>query len=313
MQSIIHPPSLRQLRHLVALADQAHFGRAAAACHVTQSTLSASVIALERLLGAPLVDRTSRKVVLTAHGAEVVARARRLLLDAADLVLAARAGAEPLAGLLRLGVIPTIGPFLLPGVLRRLRRRFPKLQLYLREDLTDRLIALLDKGDLDLALIALPYDAPGVQTLTLFDDGFLLAARKDHRLARNRRARSADLAGESLLLLAEGHCMRGHALAACRLPRRAETASLEATSLLTLVQMVENGLGVTLLPQLAIDAGILRGTALVTRPLEANAEKREIGLAWRKGTRRADEFRQLGAAIAALHRARVARASAGLK
>lgn len=294
---MIHLPSLRQLRHLVALADASHFGRAAAACHVTQSTLSASLMALEELLGAPLVDRTSRKVVFTPLGNEVVARARQLLADAEELALAAKAGAEPLSGMLKLGAIPTIGPFLLPQVLPRLRRQFPRLKLYLREDLTARLLEMLERGELDVALIALPYDAPNVETRALFDDAFVVAMPGDDPRARLRRLSPKALGDGPLLLLAEGHCMRGHALDACRLPRSADTETLEATSLLTLVQMVENGLGTTLLPQLAIDGGLLRGSRVVTRPLEASAEKRSIGIAWRKGTRRAGEFAMLGEAI----------------
>lgn len=295
---MVHLPSLRQLRHLVALADEAHFGRAAAACHVTQSTLSASLMALEELLGAPLVDRTSRKVVFTPLGNEVVGRARKLLIDAEELALAAKAAAEPLSGLLKLGAIPTIGPFLLPAVLPRLRRRFPRLKLYLREDLTARLFEMLDRGELDVALIALPYEAPNVEAHALFDDPFVVAMPRDDARAKLRRISPSALSSGPLLLLAEGHCMRGHALSACRLPRSADATSLEATSLLTLVQMVENGLGTTLLPQLAIDGGLLRGSKVTTRPLEANAEKRSVGVAWRKGTRRAEEFALLGRAIA---------------
>lgn len=296
---MVHLPSLRQLRHLVALADAGHFGRAALASHVTQSTLSASLMALEELLGAPLVDRTSRKVVFTTLGNDVVARARRLLTDAEDLALAAKAAAEPLSGLLKLGAIPTIGPFLLPAVLPKLRRQFQRLKLYLREDLTARLLDLLERGELDVALIALPYEAPNIETRALFDDPFVVAMTKDDPRTRLRRVSPQALGGGPLLLLAEGHCMRGHALTACRLPRSVDSEALEATSLLTLVQMVENGLGTTLLPQLAIDGGLLRGAKVITRPLEASAEKRSIGLAWRKGTRRADEFAMLGKAIVA--------------
>ncbi len=294
---MVHLPSLRQLRHLVALADIGHFGRAAAATHVTQSTLSASLMALEELLGAPLVDRTSRKVVFTPLGNEVVLRARKLLIDAEDLALAAKAAAEPLSGLLKLGAIPTIGPFLLPAVLPKLRRQFPRLKLYLREDLTARLLDLLERGELDVALIALPYEAPNIEARALFDDPFVVAMTKDDPRARLRRISPQALGDGPLLLLAEGHCMRGHALTACRLPRSLDSEALEATSLLTLVQMVESGLGTTLLPQLAIDGGLLRGAKVITRPLEASAEKRSIGLAWRKGTRRADEFALLGKAI----------------
>lgn len=296
-----HPPTLRQLRHLVALHETGHFGRAAQASHVTQSTLSASVKELENVLGVPLVDRTSRRVAFTPLGLATVERARRLLVGADELVQFAKAAAEPLAGPLRLGVIPTIGPFFLPAALPRLRRRFPRLRLYLREELTDRLLERLEGGELDVALVALPYDAGNVDTMVLFDDAFALACRKDHRLAQARTVRARDLAGEPLLLLEEGHCLRGHALSACHLPGRGGGTVLEATSLHTLVQMVEGGLGVTLLPELAVRGGILRGTSLVTRPLAEPSESREIALVWRRATQREREFRLLGDELVAAH------------
>jgi LysR family hydrogen peroxide-inducible transcriptional activator len=263
-------PSLRQLRHLVALADSGHFGRAARACHVTQSTLSASIKELENLLQASLVDRTKRKVVLTPLGLETVERARRLLGEAEELVLAADSAREPLSGTIRLGVIPTIGPFLLPLVLPALRRAFPKLKLYLVEDLTARLVEQLHAGRLDIALLALPYECGNVESRILFEDPFRVAVRRGDPLAHEKTIEAEALRPDDLLLLREGHCLRDHALAACALDRTRGEA-VEATSLHTLVQMVDNGLGMTLLPQLAIDGGILRGTKLVVRPLAGAA------------------------------------------
>lgn len=297
-----HLPSLRQLRHLVALADSLHFGRAARACHVTQSTLSVSIMALEELLGANLVDRHQKKVLLTPLGEEVAPRARRLLRDAEELTELARARAAPFTGLLKLGVIPTIGPFLLPRVLPRLRRKFPGLTPYLREDLTRRLLEMLERGELDVAIIALPYATPGIETAPMFEDEFVLAARADE-MPRAKRAKRSEIIKHPLLLLAEGHCLREHALEACQLPRTGLAAAVEGTSLYTLVQMVEAGLGVTLLPKLAVAAGILRGTKLSVYTLEAPAQTRTVGLAWRKGTRRAAEFRALATAIAEAHHA----------
>ncbi|MCL4799823.1 MAG: LysR family transcriptional regulator [Burkholderiales bacterium] len=294
-------PTLRQLRHLVALHETGHFGRAAQAAHVTQSTLSASIKELETLLGVPLVDRTSRWVAFTPLGTATVERARRLLNEAEELVQLAKSAAGPLAGPLRLGVIPTLGPFFLPAAIARLRRRFPRLRLYLREELTERLLTRLEGGALDVALIALPYDTGGFETMALFDDRFVLACRKDHRLAKAAVVRPRELAGEPLLLLEEGHCLRGHALSACELPGRGGAAVLEATSLHTLVQMVEGGLGVTLLPEIAVRGGILRGTSLVTRPLGDPPEARTIALAWRRGTQREREFRLLGEELIAAH------------
>jgi len=293
-------PSFRQLRHLVALRDVGHFGRAAARCFVTQSTLSASIKEFEELLGVTLVDRSKRRVVFTPLGLEIAERARQLLAEAEQMVHMAKAATEPLTGAVRMGVIPTIGPFLLPRSLPRLRRRYPRLQLYLREDLTARLCEMLVRGELDVVLIALPYDCGNVETVDLFEDRFQFACRDDHPLAARKRLTPEDIASQTLLLLAEGHCLREHALSACRLQGRSAGAPFEATSLYTLVQMVDNGLGVTLLPDLAIAGGVTRGTRVVTRPLGSRAQARRIGLAWRRGTGRAGEFRLLADLLAEL-------------
>ena len=291
-------PTLRQLRHLVALADHGHFGRAAASAAVTQSTLSASIKELEALLEAALVDRTRRQVVLTPLGRQTVERARRILADTEALALAARAQREPLTGTLRMGVIPTIAPYLLPGVLPGLRRSYRGLQLYLIEDLTPRLLEQLHVGQLDVVLLALPYDCGNVESAPLFDDRFLLALPPDHPLAKERRIDPERLRSEEVLLLRDGHCLREHALSFCNLADRRRTEAFEATSLPTLVQMVDNGLGITPLPQLAVDAGLLRGTSLVTRPLAAEEPGREIALVWRRGTGRREEFLLLAKELA---------------
>jgi LysR family hydrogen peroxide-inducible transcriptional activator len=283
-------PTLRQLRHLVALADHGHFGRAAASAAVTQSTLSASIKELETVLEAALVDRTRRQVVLTPLGRQTVERARRILADTEALVLATRAEREPLTGTLRMGVIPTIGPYLLPAVLPGLRRSYRGLQLYLVEDLTPRLLEQLHGGQLDVVLLALPYDCGNVESIPLFDDRFLLALHPGHPLAKERRIDPERLRSEEVLLLKDGHCLRDHALSVCHLADRRRTECFEATSLPTLVQMVDNGLGITALPELAIDAGLLRGTSLVTRPLAAEEPGRKIALVWRRGTGRREEF-----------------------
>ncbi|MFO1061943.1 MAG: hydrogen peroxide-inducible genes activator [Dongiaceae bacterium] len=255
MQTNVNLPTLKQLRHLVGLAEHGHFGRAAEALAVTQSTLSASLKELEGVLGAALVDRTRRRVVFTPLGRETVERARRLLEDAEALARAAAASRAPLTGTIRLGVIPTIGPFLLPPVLPALRRAYPALRLYLREDLTERLLAQLQEGSLDLLLLALPYDCGSAETLPLFDDRFAAALPEGHRLAAGRVVAPDALEEEPLLLLQDGHCLRDHVLSACGLgaPRHAD--EFAGTSLPTLVQMVDNGLGVTLLPELALASG----------------------------------------------------------
>ncbi len=293
-------PTLKQLRHLIALADNRHFGKAAKACLVTQSTLSASLKELEGVLQAPLVDRTNRRVAFTPLGEATVERARRLLDEAQALVLAAQDERVPLTGTVRLGVIPTIGPFLLPRILPALREGWPKLKLYLREDQTDPLLEQLHAGRLDAVLLALPYDCGNVETAPLFKDRFSLALRRDHPLARAKRVDPREVESETLLLLQEGHCLRGHALSACRIGDKAHADAFEATSLPTLVQMVDNGLGVTLLPQLALDAGVLKGTDIVARPLGVDRPEREIALVWRKGTARKEEFQLLAREIARL-------------
>jgi LysR family hydrogen peroxide-inducible transcriptional activator len=290
-------PTLKQLRHFTALAEHRHFGKAAAACFVTQSTLSASLKELEEVLQAPLVDRTKRQVVVTPLGEEILDRARKLLEEARDLALAAKSAREPLSGTVRLGVIPTIGPFLLPRILPGLRRVYPKLKLYLREEQTAPLVAQLHDGHLDVLLIALPYDCGNVESTMLFNDRFSLALPKDHPLAKQRKVEAAAARKETLLLLEDGHCLRDHALSACRIGAKPHAEAFEATSLPTLVQMAANGLGVTLLPELAVDAGILTGSNLVTRPLAVDEPWREVALVWRKGTGRREEFQLLAKEI----------------
>jgi LysR family hydrogen peroxide-inducible transcriptional activator len=291
-------PSFRHLKHLTAVAHYGHFGRAAAACYVTQSTMSASIKELENVLEATLVDRTKRQVVLTPLGLETVERARGIIDAVEELARAARSTCEPLSGIVRMGVIPTVGPFLLPKVLPHLRQTYNRLKLYLIEDLTARLLDALHQGRLDMVLLALPYECGAAESAILFEDPFLVGMRAAHPLARQERVKPESLSREDLLLLTDGHCLRAHALSVCRFTERRHTEGFEATSLLTLVQMVENGLGTTLLPKLAVEAGILRGTSLVVRPLLAEETTRKIGLVWRSGTRRRNEFRLLADELA---------------
>src|SRR6516165_1670534 len=281
-------PSIRHLRHLMALHDHGHFGRAAEACRVTQSTLSASIKELESVLQASLVDRTKRRVILTPVGIETVERARRILKEVEDLANFAAASREPLSGIIRMGTIPTVGPYLLPKVLPGLRETYSSLKLYLVEDLTHRLIDSLHRGQLDVVLLALPYDCGAAETVILFDDPFVVGLPRSHPLAKQVNIKPQRLWRENLLLLKDGHCLRDHALAACHLADR--RLVFEATSLPTLVQMVDNGLGTTLLPVLAINAGLLIGTNLVTRPLLGEKPNRKIGLIWRDHTARRKEF-----------------------
>ncbi|WP_306015056.1 hydrogen peroxide-inducible genes activator [Oceanicaulis sp. MMSF_3324] len=295
-----HLPTLRQLTFLLALAEHGSFSRAAEAAHVTQPTLSAGIKELETILGATLVERGARGAALTPAGEAAVSRARIVLTEAEDLVHVARAAGEPLSGPFRLGVIPTIAPFLLPKALPSLREHYPKLELFLREDLTHRLVDALKDRRLDAALIALPYDAPGIETTGLLEDEFLFAASPDHPLAQAETLSPDMLADEPLLLLEDGHCLRDHALAVCSASRpdtQDARSDFAATSLHTLVQMVKSGLGATLLPKLAIDAGLADRLDLAIRPFDPPVAGREIGVAWRKGSAREHEARMLADAV----------------
>lgn len=295
-----HLPTLRQLTFLLALAEHGSFSRAAEAAHVTQPTLSAGIKELETILGATLVERGARGAALTPAGEAAVARARIVLTEAEDLVHVARAAGEPLSGPFRLGVIPTIAPFLLPKALPSLREHYPKLELFLREDLTHRLVEALKDRRLDAALIALPYEAPGIETTGLLEDEFLFAASPDHPLAKVDKLSPAMLADEPLLLLEDGHCLRDHALSVCSASKpdtNDARSDFAATSLHTLVQMVKSGLGATLLPKLAIDAGLADRLDLAIRPFDPPVSGREIGVAWRKGSAREHEARMLADAV----------------
>jgi LysR family hydrogen peroxide-inducible transcriptional activator len=294
-------PSPQQLRYLVALAESRHFGRAAQTCAVTQSTLSAGLIALERQLDCHVLDRAAgRHVVFTPLGLELVERARSALSSLEAVSEAAMAAREPMGGPLRLGVIPTIGPFLLPRLMPALREAFPRLRLYLREDTTANLVARLTTNRLDLLLLATPCDCGGADTVPVARDAFMIALPPNHRLAGEEEIPVSALATERLLLLEDGHCLRDQALAVCWLLTgdRGDQDGFAATSLHTLVQMVASGLGITLLPKLAVAAGITEGTGLVLRPLAGSGAWRTLGLAWRPNAPRSMDYRGLGSHLA---------------
>jgi len=286
-------PTIKQLQYLVALKEHGHFGKAADSCFVTQSTLSAGLRELETLLGVMLVERTRRVVRFTPLGDKVVAKAHRILREAEELADLVRASGRPLSGELRMSVIPTIAPFLLPRLLPGLRREQPDLQLFLREEVSQAAVESLHHGQVDCVLLALPYAAGDVEHASLFSDPLHVAFPKDD--PRDPPPTIApELIDESrLLLLDDGHCLKDHALAACNRPELRANAMMFGTSLHTLVQMVDNRLGLTLLPQMAIDAGILNDTEIVARPLKAEHAARDIALIWRKNSPRADEFRLL--------------------
>jgi len=288
-------PTLRQLRYLTLLVDQGSFSRAAEAAHVTQPTLSAGIQELEKILGTALVDRNRTGVILTAAGEETVTRAGTILAQTEELVREARGAGEPLGGRFRLGVIPTIAPFVLPLALPALRTRFPKLRLFLREDLTHRLLADVRAGALDAALVALPYDTAGLDHAHVLDDELVAALPDGHPLSRNERIEPKRLEREEMILLEDGHCLRDHALTACGLsaPRRGREEGFTATSLATLVQMVGSGLGVSFLPAMAVDAGLAAAAQIAVRPLEADHAVREVVVVWRSGSTRAQEGKLL--------------------
>ena len=275
---------------MCAVAEHLHFGKAAEACHVTQSTLSSAVQELESYLGVKLFERNRKTVLVTPVGSRLVLQARRVLGEAEDFVSLAKSQGGVLCGEIRLGVIPTIGPFLLPAVLAPLRRRFSRLRLYLQEQLSAQLVRLLLQGKLDLIILAFPYPLSDVETLTLFTDEFQLCLPPGHPLAEAKEVRHQQLRGERLLLLEEGHCLRDHALEACKLERAKTNVVYQGTSLHTLVQMVAGGLGMTLLPSIAVDAGILGNTRLQLRPFTTERVSREVGMAWRRSDPRRDEY-----------------------
>ncbi|HPG61855.1 MAG TPA: hydrogen peroxide-inducible genes activator [Casimicrobium sp.] len=288
-------PSLQQLRYLIALDEERHFGRAADKSFITQSTLSASLRDLESTLDVTLVERDRRHVAFTAIGDAVVARARDLISQANDLTELCASSRNPLTGTFRLGVIPTIAPFALPTSLATIRTQFPKLKLFLREDLTAVCLERLLASALDAALIALPYDLPaGIETLPLFDDEFLFVTA-DAKLGSAQSPLPIEkIDSDQLLLLEDGHCLRDHAIAACSLQSLQTNRTLSATSLITLTHMVASGLGHTLLPELAIAGGVLSGSSLYARRFTPRGPSRTIALAFRKTSARRDEIAELG-------------------
>lgn len=289
-------PTLRQLQYLVALHDHGHFGRAAESCFITQSTLSASLRELEALLGSTLVERSRRVMRFTPLGLRIVAKARLVLRDAEELAEMAEAEREPLTGELRMAVIPTIAPFLLPPLLPRLRAEHPSLKLFLREEPSGAACDGLHRGAVDCALLALPFECGDVASELLFEDRLLVAAAPGE-LGPGAEVRPDELSASRLLLLEDGHCLKDHALGACNRPELRASAMMLGTSLHTLVQMVDNRLGITLVPQMAVEAGLLDGTQVEVRPLCSDQALRQISLIWRPGSPREAEFRLLAAEL----------------
>ena len=286
-------PTIKQLRYLIALNETLSFTKAAERCFVGQSTLSAGLKELEDTLGTQLVERDKHSVSLTPTGRGVVERAQRLIAQADDLVDFVQGAAGSMMGVIKLGVIPTIAPFLLPALLSKMRDDFPDLKIVLREDLSANLIDKLNRHQLDFALIALPYETEGFLTKELFDDELWLIGNQHDPVLKNKEIQLTNQLADRVLLLEEGNCLREHTLTVCSKSDLASTDGIEATSLLTLVQMVESGLGIALLPEMAVKSGLLVQTNLIARPLSAPAPKRKIALIARPSTARIEEFNTL--------------------
>lgn len=293
--------SLKQLRYFDAVARSGHFGKAAEHCAITQPALSMQIQELEKSLGIQLLERSRNGVMLTEGGKEIAQRAARVLADVRDIVDFAHGQGNVLSGPLRFGVIPSVAPYILPRLLPMIREEFPDLDLHIRESQTQSLVDELLEGQLDLLLLALPVDHPDIETMRLFDDRFLLAMATSHRMSNHVRATPDLLEGDRLLLLEEGHCMRDQALAFCNLRRIENINTFGASSLSTLVQMVANGLGMTLLPEIAVPLETRHGDIHLMRFADPEPQ-RVIGLAWRRSSPRKPHFAELGQMITAAAR-----------
>lgn len=280
-------PSIKQLQYFDALVTHGTFSKAAEACYVTQSTLSAGIAALESTIGQPLIDRSRRRLCLTALGEEILVKARSILREGQDILGAAYKFEKPLSGPLRLGIIPTIAPYLLPAIVPEIAQKFPDLELRLHEDLSARLLEKLHQGDVDAILMAFPYDEDRITKTILKSEDFVIAAPKGQWTSRNP-ARLSDLKDQTLLLLEDGHCLRDHALEACNISSKQQHSTFKATSLPTLIQMVKQGFGLTLLPAMAVQDGITSDLDII--PFHSPAPSRDIGLAWRTKDVRAKEY-----------------------
>ena len=281
-------PTLRQLQYLTAVVELKHFGHAAERCFVTQSTLSAGIQDLENLLSVTLLERTNRKVLPTAIGLEIAQQAQIILSLSADVVDLAQAEKNPLSGRIRIGLIPTISPFLLPKVLPTVRNNLPELELILIEDQSERLLDQLEAGSIDIAILALPFNLRGFKHKVFAQEQFWVALPKDHHLSKQKTIHAEQLPIDELLLLKEGHCLREHALSACNLPTSLQRTSVQGTSLYTLIEMVAGGSGITLVPEIALESEMINHADICLRPLESDNNKpmRELGMVWRSSYRR---------------------------
>ena len=288
-------PTLKQLQYFLALHEKKSFSEAAESCFVTQSTLSAGIATLEDILGKPVVDRSHRKVVFTAFGESLKPRAQNVVDDTIAIMQDAQQLTAPLTGPLRLGIIPTIAPYLLPQILPHLKKNYPALDLELHEDLSDRLVSKLNSGEIELVILAFPYDVDGLEQLTLFEENFFLAAPKD-MTELSAPIHTNDLKDMNLLLLEDGHCLRDQALEACKISDLGNNKTFSTTSLATLIEMVKHGYGVTLLPHMVVKWSSLE-QEIKALPINTESYRRGIGLVWRKNNARQKEFALFGQEI----------------
>ena len=298
---MINLPTIKQLRYLCALADKRHFRRAAEACFVSQSALSTAIQELEHTLGVTLFER-GKQVLPTAIGEQLILKAREILRATENLVESAKTAQGEFNSDLRFGVIPTIAPFLLPKILQPMQRLYGSKKLYIREDLSPNLLNLLQQGELDVLLFALPYDIEGFNSMSLFDDKLVLCLPNDHELNEKEIISIQDLKSQDILLLEDGHCLRDQSLKACNLRPTDINIPYQATSLNTLIQMVVSNVGVTLLPQMAVGANITHDTNAAIREITTQRQlSRNIALVWRQSSPRGEEFTKLGELIKAVY------------
>ncbi|HPD83075.1 MAG: LysR substrate-binding domain-containing protein [Alphaproteobacteria bacterium] len=274
-------PTLRQLQYLLALKETKNFRKAAEKCHITQPTLSAAIKEIEKLLGVSVIDRSQHKnVIFTPFGKNVIEAAQKIMPHIESLMSEAQHMTEPLSGFIRLGLIPTIAPYLLPSILPQLQKKFPKIDFQINEAISQNLVEKLHNGDIDLALMAFPYETEGLNQKILMEEPFYCATSKNS-FQKNQKLAFKDLDGQRLLLLEDGHCLRDHALSACKLQNQTDKKTFSATSLPTLIQMVGQGYGITLLPEMVIQQGVLPKN-VVLHAFKKPYPMRKIGVAWRQ-------------------------------
>ncbi len=290
--------NLRALQYLVKLAEMRHFSKAAEACHVSQPTLSTQIRKLEEELGVQLVERSPRKVMLTRVGEDIAERARKILHEVREIKTISRRSRDPGDGILRVGIFPTLAPYLLPHVIPGIRRRYPRLTLQLFEEKTEDVLEMLAQGQLDAGLLALPVPEDRFQVRILFEEPFVLAVSDSHPLAANQRIDMEDLEGQELLLLADGHCLRDQALEVCQLVGAGEKLDFHATSMETLRQMVAANTGITLMPTLSVKPPVARTQNLAIRPFIPPAPSRTIAMVWRRSSALNDFLEELAGAFA---------------